>query len=342
MKLGFLWYGANKWYDPPRVPTDPANSHIGALLPLLYPDDGYATINAIKPDFALFEKLDAAFYVSGTDIDNHVAEYFADVPCSRLMNPDGGYRWYSFWSTGCVYRLTQLMDLSDLVILPDHRRVYSSVFELLTRSKLFLWRFPYPVQGVLTLLANASNAQRYDIIVPYGPFAAQGTRRNSYFSARIAQEIIDKVDGFNNFLVIDVHTKGDKAKLANDAILLNHIGCKDFTLVSGVTPTEFIGLVARAKLVLNLDWSPAIGRIAADCALAKTPLIATSYGNFTNYIYGDIYTQEPFDVVSPIHIAKDIVEGKWRREWFDLAYERALTLNIPDSARKLKEAVAQL
>lgn len=341
MKLGLLCGLQNIWHEAPRKPAAAGYSHFTSLLPAFYPDRAYATINYRDPDFSLFEKLDAVLYVSGVGMDSRVVDYWADIPCIKLVNPDGGYRWFTFWNIECIRHLKKIMDAADLIILPDERREYLETFSLFTETPLLPWLFPYPVESTLPLSRqDNSEFPVHSILIPYGPYQSQNSERNVELSALVAQKIIDESEHLLDFAIFDAHIVSDvDANVARDEQFLWDLGCRDFALYPPVMPDEFIRRLTQCEFVLNLDWSPAIGRVAADCALCRIPYIGTDVSNFGHYIYGDIYTQDPFDVAAAVHAARDIAEGKWTKTMLDVAYNRALSLNIADRAAALEEGV---
>ena len=196
-----------------------------------------------------------------------------------------------------------------------------------------------PVDAILEQVDASENEPVYDIVVPYGPYRSQGENRGGYSAVLAAQSIINTYPMFNDYVllnwVLPNHEYYDEIWEKSNAVL-EHIGCKDFTLLPGQDWRKVLRMYKNAKLVINLDWTPSIGRVAAECALLKVPYIGTDFPNLGHYIYGDILTVSPYDIDKIVALAKMVNDGTWPESWINNAYNKAVKLSLPNKARELE------
>lgn len=344
MKLGLLFGGPNVLRGLDRD-LKVYNTHIFSLVKLLYPSEVSGSINVKDPDFELMKEFDALFYIGCMEWNKYMVEYINDIPCQLLTYPDGTPEWPLRFRLAEFEDMLKVTQASDLVIVPDIRKEYINMTKIFAGSKVASWLFPMPVDAIINNSESGNGMESFDIIVPYGPFLAQNQNRGGYQAAVVAQKLVDQYSCFRNFAVLNFvspsHSQFDKICSDSERILCR-LGCKDFKLLSFVEWEDVLCLYKNTKLVLNLNWSPAVGRIAAECALLKTPYIGTDTTNYGYYIYGDICTVRRFDIDAVVELAGLVDKNQWPKGWLDKAYNKALTLSLSNSASALEELVCGL
>lgn len=342
MKLGLLYRGANAILDTNRD-TSLVNSHIFSLFSLLYPDEISGTISIDDPNFSMMEQFDALLYIAMPSWDKTVVEFANRIPCTFIVNPDGVPEWTWRGSYRTVTNINKIMKAADIVIIPDCRKEYISTMLAIVGNKVQSWMFPIPVDAIFEQLRVEKNEHKYDIVIPYGPYRSQAENRGGYVAAMAAQRIIDDYPEFKQFAVLNMVrvSHPQYSEICKDSRqVLHELGCRDFKILPFQDWYTALHLYNNAKLVINLDWTPSIGKVAGECALLKTPYIGTDVPNSGHYIYGDICTVHPFDIDKIVELAGLVNDNKWPNSWIDHAYEKALTLSLSNKAAELEEIVS--
>lgn len=334
MKLGYIGHGKIK-SGYKKSPDNWFSTSPQGTFHMLYPDEPSAIINLKNPDYDLCAEMDAVLYMSGTHNDPDMIKVIDKIPCKVLSYHEGGEHDFLTWTFDEVLRNREIMNRSDLVLVWDTRAL--GVHYLYTKTKILWWPLPYPVE-YLDRVADIPPFTIREVLVAYAPYMWQNSPRNSILSCMLAQYFVDRL-GYKNAGVFTC-IRDDKIK--HDREFLDKMNCYDVGVIPFVPPGAFLSMIKNAKVVINLDYRRASGRITLECALMRTPVIATDQQPFAYQIYNGIKLHDMFDVESMITTGVLIKEGMWHKEWIDLAYERAQHYSLTNKARVLEKAVMKL
>lgn len=333
MKLG--WIGTQPQKNVLKSKPGPdwfATSPQG-MFHMLYPDKDSALIDIENPDYELCAKMDAIFYWSGTHTDHLMLKVIDKIPCKVLTCHEGGEHDFLRWPLDIVLINRQVIDKSDLLLVWDTRAL--GLHELYTETPVLWWPLPYPIEYIDRALAVKPD-DIYNILVAYGPSVGVRSPRNSIAGCLLAERIINSCRDYN---AAGVFSGG---YCEADDNFLYKIGCNAVEAIPYVDPKRFLSMINYADLVINLDTRRASGRITLECALTKTPVIATDQQPFAHQLYSGIKLHDSYDINSMINTGVSIHNGGWLDEWLDLAYERAQHYSYTNKAKVLEEAVLRL
>ncbi len=335
MKIGVLVSKPNREYPLGTVCNDiySIDTVWHNQLSQLFPGEPFYVFNIYEPDFDMMKKVDLVFCTADCISDKAMGRYIKNIPCKVATHIRGGYEQLSRLSWEDLAREKEILDASDFVISMDYE--YLDVLRLYTDTPVFWWPLPYPVEQMLAVLEN-NDVPEYDIVIPYSPYQSVNTNRNGYIAAMIGNKIIDNVPGYNNMGIFGWTPTKDR-QLEQAGGVARSLGCDHFEMLPFTSGIDVIKIIAKAKMVLFLDYTRAAGRWAIETAITKTPLVFSDTIPFARYIYGNIGVQNPFDVEAAISAARKIQDNKWEQSWLDKAYNRATDFSIENSARILKE-----
>lgn len=337
MKLG--WIGAvpngNRFIPPPS--SDWFVTSPQGAFSALYPDEPSALIEIRNPDFELCAEMDALLYLSGTFSDPLMLEVIDDIPCKVLFYHEGGEHDFLRWPPHAVLNNYKLAKKSDLILVWDTRAL--GLHQLYTDTPVLWWPLPYPIEYMDRALDIASTFAS-EILVSYSPVRWCKSPRNAVLGCLLAQYFMDNLDFYSARVFSGIRDEDDS--FAEERVFLDELDCNDVAVIPRVSPKEYLSLINMASMVINLDYRRASGRITLECALTRTPVIATDQQPFAFQIYNGIRLHDIFDVTSMIDTGKMISEGRWHSEWLDLAQERAQHYSYTNKARVLQEAVKRL
>ncbi len=336
MKLGWIGHGKLKSKYKPAVSENWFSTSPQGTFHMLYPDELSAIINLKDPDYDLCAEMDAILYMSGTHNDPFMIDVIDKIPCKVLSYHEGGEQDFLTWTLDEVLINREIMDKSDLVLVWDTRAL--GLHRLYTTTKVLWWPLPYPVEYFYNAIARVGFVPGYDILIAYAPYMWQSSTRNSIAGCMLAQNLIDN----DLFSTAGVFSGARDDNINYDKSFLEQMGLNKVDVIPFVPPDEFLAMISKAKMVINLDYRRASGRITLECALTRTPVIATGQQPFAYQIYNGIKLHDHYDINSMIETATMISKGNWPQEWLDLAYERAQHYSMANKARALEEAVMQL
>ncbi len=335
MKIGLLVDQSNKEYAPDVVHNK--ISYIDTVfansLSQLFPDESFYIVDINDPDFDMMENIDLIFHLSDCRTDKIVEDYIDDLPCKLLTSMPMSHMQLSGSSWADIIRAKRILDVSDFVISTDHEHL--DALRLFTDTPVFWWPLPYPIETTLAAL-KTNDMPEYDIVIPYGPLQSVNSQRNGYVAPLIGNKIIGNVEGYNSMGILNWTDKTSPLN-AETEDMLRKLGCNNFVLIPRMSSVDIVRIIAKAKMMLFLDYTRVSGKFAIEAAIAKTPLVFGDTIPFARYIYGTIGQQNPFDVEAAIGAAKIIQCGRWEQSWLDKAYDCAMDFSIENSARILAE-----
>lgn len=336
MKLGWISKqpaGNNTYVSP--ASDDWFETSPQGMFSMLYPDEPSALIDIENPDLDLCAEMDALLFVSGTHSDSLMLEVIDDLPCKILAYHEGGEQDFLTWIPEAVLANRKVMDKSDLVLVWDTRAL--GLHKLYTKTPVLWWPLPYPIEYMDKALLASSHTN--DILVSYPPYRSCNTQRNSILGCALAQSFIDNLV-FNTAGVFSNTSNSEELKLERE--FLDNLGCYEIGVIPRISSAEFLATISEALLVINLDYRRASGRITLECALTRTPVIASDQQPFAYQLYNGIRLHDSFDVSSMIDTGIMVDDGRWHKEWLDLACERAQHYSYTKKAKELEEAVMSL
>lgn len=339
MKLGIIFGDSNRLLSPgtPERMWYSGSPVSMSVFAKLYPGDDFAYLSSDAPDMDIVSEMDAVIYYAGGH-DAAFLEYVDKIKCPVLGMLVGINSYYSSLVSSVfsgVTRTANVLDRCDLVIGVDQFAV--DIFSLYTFTPVVYMPIPVPIVLAQEVAATVSDGA-WDIVIPYGPHISQIRERNGILTCLIAQRIIDEIPGYNRMAVFNNSHKQHEFDAAER--FMRDLGCRDFDLFPYVPYEEFIGVLAGAKLGLDLDICRGTGKFAVDCAVLRKPAILSSMLSYAVAIYsGMAALVHPLDVNAVMGKAKFVADGLWPSCWLDIAFARAQDYSISKAADRLTEAV---
>lgn len=176
-----------------------------------------------------------------------------------------------------------------------------------------------------------------DVLVLYGPSKSETTWRNGYTSVLLAEKMIAEIPEFKTIGLCS-HSN-DQNYINQYREILDILGCCNCQLIDRLSFDNFIRLLSKTKVVIDLDMSYGAGKIAVECAVLRKPIIVSNCVTSANDIYGDMRIHHPLNIDSMMDTARFIADGYWGQSWLDIAYERAQKYSIENLALLLEKAV---
>lgn len=338
MKLGYVMGDANIIYqpgDPIRYsyPDYPASRFVFSQM---YPDDIYAMLNPKKIDFDICEKLDAVIYIMGVP-DEEFASVAKYLPCKTIALEAFGYEHFITYYFLSALKRKRVMDACDYVMVTAPRAV--SMVREWTDTPIIEGRFPTAIGQLPEILAEVdlNSVPQYDILVLYGPTQSDIYRRNGYTSILLAEKMVAEIPEFQTIGLCS-HTKNlSSISWYQDA--LKTFGCPNCQLIKRLPYREFLPIISKAKIIIDLDMCLGAGKLVVECAALRKPIIASDYITAAFDIYKDLRVHFPIDIDAMMQTARMVANNKWPQSWFDIAYERAQQYSIENVAKKLESDV---
>lgn len=334
MKIGYLYYGI-----PNTILSTEARQgasfgvHSMVNIPKLWMDEPAASCDIVNPDMDLLNSMEALFCSLDKPIIPYLVDLMPRLSSKVIINLEGGLEEITKWCIEDVESATSVMDMSDLVTCVDSRAI--SLLRSLTSTKVIFWPLPYQVNLALELLNDPEDVDQYDILIPFGLTDHPSRMRNTLSSVIVAREACKRFDDFNTVAIFE---KTDEETQSNVRKFLGGLGCNHFTVIPYVDPETYIKMVAKCKLVVNMDRRRAAGKVAVECALAKKVAVLTNQSPYVYDLYGPQLSCDPFDIDRAVELAA----GIWHTEGCqELLYNKALEFAMEPKRRALEEALKE-
>lgn len=329
MKIGYMQsLATTEFRSAEQRRKTPFATHSMVNILQLWPDELAACCDFREPNLEILDAMDVWFCPLDIGAIPYLSDIIPEMSSKVIIQLEGGLCDITRWSPEDTAAAIHVMDISDLIVCMDSRAV--SLLASMTRAKVIYWPLPYQVRKALDIIENTEDGEQYDIIVPYGPVCYSRHMRNVLASAIAAREICKAYNWYNTVLMFD---QSDDARW-----FLESIGCGHFTVAYRKPPKEYMEILTRSKLVVNMDRRRAAGVMAIECALSKTLAVFTDQCPYAYEIYDERSLCDPFDINRAVQIAGrgwETPEG-WRR-----AYNKALEFALEPKRNALEKALKE-
>jgi hypothetical protein len=330
VKLGYV-YGdiqQNKIYeagDAFRI-GDFVYSSSYEVFPRLYPKEKYAVLNPLNINLDICKQLDAVIYLVGPPKDNVFVDIVKSIPCLFLSYLALGYTTLTTKAMKGMIIRKQILDSSDVVLVPTKYGI--ELVQMWTNTKVEYFPLPVPVNYAQKILKVdiPVDVPQYDIVVAYGPNQSQVYPRNGYTNVLLAEKMVRELQEFNSIGVFACTGNNEVIKEMQN--LLDVMGCNHCRIIPRVSYKDFLQILSKTKVCIDLDMGQSAGKFLVDCAIVQKPVIAADTIPTAEMIYHDIKLHSPWDIASMMKTALLIANGGWKEGWLRKAYIRGIQHSI--------------
>lgn len=167
-------------------------------------------------------------------------------------------------------------------------RSYNRFFEDIARCPVHYLHFGYPYRYGLEMQKEIK--KRKGILVGTRGFQPTSVlRRNTLISLVMASKLARAYDTYVTLIVEETYPLKE---------LFRELDLTNVRVKFHRAYYNWLSLVARHRMVLNYDFTSAVGQIAADCGMANVPCVGGN-GDFSRIIWSDLaYETQNLDEVS--------------------------------------------
>jgi hypothetical protein len=342
MKIGLWDYGKGGFYPGKNTLLEPHNkwrdergSNSSYHLLNMWPEEIYAILEVDNPDIEICKQLDVVFQIMSYGTVKSFIELRPLIPCKVFVHLHDGIEYLLCGSRDSLVDFKQALDLADAILITDQRML--DAVQLYTTTPVFYYRHNHDIEYIDKVIKESTYNEFYDIVLPYGLIDSDRTHyRNTYFTTLAANEIIKQIPYFNNIVSLrnwvdeGTYKWVEKFKISN------------ITIKPDLEVINYLGIIKNTKVMIYLDRVMTVGRVLLDAAIAKKPVITSDCIPIAHEIYGDMITHDPLDVNAMLNTARLIADGGWKQEWLDLAYERAWSHSLKNSAKDFEDILKEV